>query len=111
MDALRDIENHPACTYRVENGEMLKKKLKVLKILNKLKCHIARHRLTERTITNSNEFSHYKECYESVFNQPAGDRDTVDTCKCCYVGFCRYRALQILDEIHLMNHSLVDKNS
>lgn len=101
MDAKRDIENHPAFM-TVENEKLLRKRLKVLKFLNRLDDHIVRHNLTERVDTaGPDKFSHYKECVESVQTDETGI-DVVDTCKCCLAGMYRCRALQILDEIHSM---------
>lgn len=99
MDALRDIEGHPAFAI-VENEGIIRKRLKVIDLINSIKCHIAKYGLTERTNPDSNGFSHYKECYE---NYTKGG-DVVDTCKCCWVGFYRYQALQMLDEIDSMSH-------
>jgi hypothetical protein len=92
MDAIRDIENHPAFVL-LENEKFIRERLKVLKLLHSLKCHIEKYGLTERV----NFSSHYKEC--GTCNQSEGG-DVVDTCVCDLVGLHRYRTLKILDEIY-----------
>lgn len=87
MDAVRDIESHPAFVL-VEDEKYVRKRLKVLKLLHRLKCHIAKYGLGERV----NSDSHYKKC-------GTWSGDIVDTCACDLVGLYRYRVLKILDEI------------
>jgi len=91
MDAIHDIEAHPAFAL-FEDERFLREKVKVLKQLNILKCHVSKYGLTERV----NPGSYYKEC--GTCNQP-GSGDVVDTCACDLVGLYRNRALKILDEI------------
>lgn len=95
MDALRDIEDHPAFVL-FEDESLVRKRLKVLTLLHRIKCVLSEHGLTERVNLNSLEFSHYKEC--GSYQSDSGD--VVDTCVCCLVGMYRYQALKILDEIH-----------
>lgn len=94
MDAIRDIENHPAFAIVVENEDILRKRLYVLECLREIKCIVFKFKFTERPNPGSGKFEHYKECKFG---------SQVDTCPCSLIGGTRYRALKNLDEIQSMN--------
>ena len=91
MDAIRDIENHPAFA-RIENEDIVRKRLEVLEHLRAIKKTVARFDYTERP--SGNGFQHYKECWTHTTK--------MHPCPCHWLVQHRYHALLILDKIKSM---------
>lgn len=102
MDAMKDITEHPA--YKpFRNARLVRKRVQILDLTDKMKSHIATHNLTERVVRPGRDYAHYKECFESRCTD-CSKHDTIDgRCVCEYVCYYRAKILQLLDDIEAMS--------
>lgn len=97
MDAIEEILKHPAYA-SVQQEAIVKKRIEVLNLLNELKSLIASTKFTVKGPSDPDGFAHYKEC-SAKYNNICLDRDTIDFCYCCQIGYRRHQILQLLDDI------------